>query len=282
MVREPAVAGQFYEGNKESLREQIKNCFYAKYGPGDLPVKRTENKIKAVIVPHAGYFFSGACAAWSYKEIAEAQPPEAYILIGPNHFGAGSGLSITDWKTPLGLVKTNKDLVRGIKDNTDLSIAEHNHVAEHSIEVQLPFLQFVNKDFSIVPIVIGRDIDFSRLGKQLFEYLKDKDIVFILSTDFTHYGPSYGYVPFSLDVKDKIAKLDKGAIDLIMNFDTTGFKEYINKTGITICGFMPILVFLAMMEDQKKPKAHLLMHYMSGDIVGDYNNSVSYVSMVFK
>ena len=290
MVREPSVSGQFYESSFGALNKQIENCFHDKRGPGDLPIeKRSEQKISAVIVPHAGYLFSGACAAWSYKEIAESKFPDAFLLLGPNHFGTGSGLSIGDWRTPLGLVKTHKDLIRGIKENTDLNIAEHNHITEHSLEVQLPFLQFSNKDLihnlRIVPITFGHDINFQEVGKQLHEYLKKvkKDIVIVVSTDFTHYGPSYRYVPFSSDIPERISKLDKGAIDLIMHFDTGGFKDYVNKTGITICGFMPILVFLEMMEQtEKKPKPHLLMHYTSGDVLGDYKNSVSYVSMVFK
>ena len=115
MVREPSVSGQFYESSFDSLNKQIENCFHDKRGPGDLPVeKRSDQRISAVIVPHAGYMFSGACAAWAHKEIAESNFPDAFILLGPNHFGTGSGLSIGDWRTPLGLVKTHKDLIRVI------------------------------------------------------------------------------------------------------------------------------------------------------------------------
>jgi AmmeMemoRadiSam system protein B len=286
-MREPAVAGQFYESDFDSLNKQIEACFNSERGPGALPIKRTDKEIKAVIVPHAGYQFSGACAAWAYKEIAESQFPKAFVLLGPNHFGFGSGLSIEDWKTPFGVVKTDKDMVRGLKDNTQLKIAEQHHITEHSLEVQVPFLQFSNKDniqfIKLVPMVFGRDIDFEVIGKELFDFFKNKDVVFIISTDFTHYGSHYGYLPFTSDVPDRLNKLDKGATDLIMEFNTRGFKDYVNKTGITICGYMAILVFLAMMEhNENKPKPHLLMHYTSGDVVGDYRNSVSYASIVFK
>jgi len=290
MVREPSVSGQFYESSFGALNKQIENCFHDKKGPGDLPIeKRSEQKVSAVIVPHAGYLFSGACAAWSYKEIAESKFPDAFLLLGPNHFGTGSGLSIGDWRTPLGLVKTHKDLIRGIKENTDLNITEHNHITEHSLEVQLPFLQFANKDMMpnlrIIPVTIGKNHDYEVLAKQLHEYLTKtkKNINIIVSTDFTHYGPSYSYVPFTSDIPERISSLDKGAIELITRYDAPGFKDYVNKTGITICGFMPILVFLEMMKlREEKPKPHLLMHYTSGDVLGEYKNSVSYVSMVFK
>jgi AmmeMemoRadiSam system protein B len=286
-MREPSVAGQFYESDFNALNKQIEECFKSKFGPGDLPVKRSDKKISAVIVPHAGYQFSGACAAWAYKEIAESHFPRTFVLLGPNHFGFGSGLSIEDWKTPFGIVKTDKDLIRSIKERSNLKITEQHHITEHSLEVQLPFLQFSNRDFvhqiRIVPITLSRDIDFNYLGKQLFELVKSKDVVIVVSSDFTHYGTHYGYLPFTSDVPERITKLDKDAIDLIMNFDTEGFKNYVNRTGITICGYMGILVFLAMMNlVENKPSTHLLMHYTSGDVIGDYKNSVSYASIVFK
>jgi hypothetical protein len=285
MTREPAVAGEFYENTFEKLNKQIEDCFYSKFGPGDLPVKRTGKKIKGVIAPHAGYFFSGACGAWAYKEIAESVFPRAYLILGPNHYGLGSGLSIEDWKTPFGLVKVEKDMVLGIKEKTGLKIAEENHVAEHSLEVQLPFLQYANRDklqdIRIIPLVIGRDLDYYETGKKLADFLKNKDIVVIISSDFTHYGPSYRYVPFSTDIPNRITALDNGAIEHIMKLDTNGFKEYVNKTGITICGYMPILIFLSIIE-QSETKPNLLMHYTSGDVLGSYKNSVSYVSIVFK
>ena len=289
MVREAAVAGQFYERDFDKLNKQIEACFQSKYGPGALPVKRTDKKIEGVIVPHAGYSYSGACAAWAFKEIAESLFPSVFLLIGPNHFGYGSGLSIEDWRTPFGIVRTDKDLVRGLKDNTVLKIAEQHHITEHSVEVQLPFLQFSNKDMlknlRIAPIALGQDIDFDVLGKQIAQYLKKirKRVVFIISSDFTHYGPHYGYVPFSSDIPSRINKLDQDAIDIISNLNKSGFRDYINKTGITICGFLPILTYLSFLEAfEEKPKVQLLMHYTSGDLMEDYTNSVSYASLIFK
>jgi AmmeMemoRadiSam system protein B len=290
MVREPAVGGQFYEATFDKLNKQIEECYFSKFGPGDLPVKRSEKKnVVGVISPHAGYVFSGPCAAWVHKEIAEAKFPKTFILLGPNHFGFGSGMSIEDWTTPFGIVKTDKDLIIAIKENTELKITEENHISEHSLEVQLPFIQYSNKDkiadIRIVPIVIGRDLDFDSLSKKLYSVIKkvNKRVSFIISSDFTHYGRNYHYVPFSSDVANRIIELDKGAIELILKQDVNGFREYLNKTGITICGYMPILLFLAMTKYmEERPKAELLMHYTSGDIIGDYKNSVSYASVVFR
>jgi MEMO1 family protein len=290
MVRETAVAGQFYESEFMRLDKQILECYNSKLGPGDLPIKRVDKKIvKAIISPHAGYQFSGPCAAWAHKEIAESKFPNDFILLGPNHYNEVSALSAEDWKTPFGIIRTDKELIRQIKEATGIPINEEAHSHEHSLEVQVPMLQFSNKDrvqdIRIVPIVIGSDIDFDDFAKKLHFVLskQKRDFTFVISSDFTHYGRNYHYVPFSTDIKERLITLDKGAIDLIMKFDTEGFRNYVNETGITICGFLPILVYLAMLDrEDQKPKPELLMHYTSGDVLNDFKNSVSYVSVVFR
>jgi MEMO1 family protein len=290
VTRETAVAGQFYESDFMKLEKQIESGFNSKLGPGDLPVKRSDKRIiKAIIAPHAGYQFSGPCAAWAHKEIAEARFPHDFIILGPNHYSNGSALSADDWKTPFGLVRTDKELVRQIKEAIGIPVNEELHRNEHSLEVQIPMLQFSNKDrvtdMRIVPLVLGQDIDYKAVGKKLHDVISklNRDITFVISSDFTHYGKNYHYLPFSSDIKERLIALDKGAVDLIMKFDTEGFKKYVNETGITICGYMPILVFLAMLDcDEKKPRPELLMHYTSGDVLNDFKNSVSYVSIVFR
>ncbi len=290
MVRKTAVAGQFYEADFMKLDKQIEDCYNSKLGPGDLPIKRSDKRIvKAIISPHAGYQFSGACAAWAHKEVAEAKFPHDFIIIGPNHYTDKSALSQDEWKTPFGLIRTDRELIRQISEATKIPVDEDTHKNEHSLEAQIPMLQYSNKDrgpdIRIVPIVLGHDFDFEGVARNLHALLKktNRDITLIISSDFTHYGKNYHYVPFSSDIKERLINLDKGAIDLIMNLDTVGFSKYVNETGITICGYMPILLFLKMMEyEEKKPKPELLMHYTSGDLLNELKNSVSYVSMVFR
>jgi AmmeMemoRadiSam system protein B len=290
MTRETAVAGQFYESDFMRLDKQIEDCYNSKLGPGDLPIKRSDKRnVSAIIAPHAGYQFSGPCAAWAHKEIAEAKFPQNIILLGPNHYSDKSALSQEDWKTPFGLIRTDKELVRQIKEATGIPVDEEAHAHEHSLEVQVPMLQFSNKDraqdIRIVPLLLGNDMEYDVLAKKLSDLVKktNRDITFVISSDFTHYGKNYHYVPFSSDIKERIIGLDKGAIDLIMDLDSDGFRKYVNETGMTICGYLPILVFLAMMEHaEKRPKPELLMHYTSGDVLNDFKNSVSYVSMVFR
>jgi len=285
MVREPIVAGAFYKGNFDSLEKQIISCFNHKLGPGALPLKKRTKKLKAVIAPHAGYDYSGPCAAWAFKEIAEAEFPDLFIIIGPAHAGYSSAMSIEDWKTPFGLVKTDKDFALKLKENSDLKIIEDVHSNEHSIEVQLPFLQFVNKDklskLRILPIVFTNDLDYKKLAKDLRKTIKEtkKKIIFIISSDFTHYGSSYAYVPFTLDIKERLEELDKTAFGYIKRLEPDKFADFINKTGATICGYMSILLLLELLEDTK---GEVLLYYTSGSMTGDYKTSVSYASIIFR
>ena len=285
-VRKPVVAGTFYTENFQDLEEEIQLCFLHDKGPGDLPIKRGEKKIKAVIVPHAGYAFSGACAAWGYKEIAESKMPDVYIMLGPNHTGQGQTSVLLDsWETPFGIVKADEELGKALVERTDLVEDAQAHLNEHSIEVQLPFLQFVSKDvlqqLRILPIAISEEINLNKLALDIKEVLIDlnKEVVFIVSSDSTHYGPQFRYVPFSSDVPERLRDLDEGAIKLIKNMDSEGFLKYTYETGATICGKLPIALLLKILE---KTEGKLLQYYTSGELMNNYKNSVSYMCMLFE
>jgi AmmeMemoRadiSam system protein B len=267
-MRNPVVNGKFYESDKEKLISQIDGCF-GKAG-------KKHESAKAIIVPHAGYFFSGKCAAKAYSRITGNR----FIIFGPNHYGSFSGISMEMWKTPLGEVNVDEKLAQKILLKSGLVVREECHFKEHSIEVQLPFLQHMKKDFTFVPISLGTDIDSFVTGKRL-KFLLDEDATIIISTDFTHYGPGYGYMPFAVDVKKNLKKLDMGAIELIQKKDYHGFRKYLDETNITICGYMGILVLLSMIEDTKYD-VELLDYYTSGDVLGDYRNSVSYASLAIR
>ncbi len=283
MVRTPVVAGQFYAGNFEELDVQLKNCFVGKRGPGVLPGPR-KGEIKGIIAPHAGYIYSGACAAWAYKELAEAEFADIYIILGPNHSSVGkSSTMMDDWKTPLGLVRTDKDFVRLLVEKSDLELS--NMPGEHSIEVQLPFLQYACKDhlndIKIVPVLLSNDLSITKFALDLKETILEsrKRVVVIVSSDFTHYGPAYGFIPFELDKAQKMYDLDAGAIKLIKAQDMNKFVDYIEETGATICGMMGIAILLVLLP---KCDIRLLNYYTSGDISKDYKNAVGYAAMVFK
>jgi len=284
-------AGQFYEKNEQELDKQITEMFEGKNGPGALPINKRTKNISAVIAPHAGYQFSGACAAWAYKEIAESEFADVYIIIGPNHSGSGNFVSMAGYETPFGLARVDQEFTKALLEkNTDLTVNEQAHEGEHSIEVQIPILQFATKDkmheLKIVPIILS-SIDYNKLALDLKETILEsaKKVMIIVSSDFTHYGHNYHYIPFSTDVKKGIYAMDRKAIDYIEKLDADNLLGYIDELQGTICGAFPIAVLL---KSLKKAKVELLQYYTSADLESDtlpegkqYKNSVSYAAIVF-
>ena len=285
MTRKPIVAGMFYEGNKGALKEQIKECFLSEFGPGKLPEGKKEKDILGIVAPHAGYAFSGPCAAYAYKEIAESRWPEVFILLGLSHSGYGSCISLEDWETPLGIVENDNDFSRALMENAGLKQDETAHSQEHSIEVQVPFLQFINKDdFKIVPIIASPDFSYGELGKNIAKTIKEsgKKACIIASSDFTHYGINYGYFPFKDNVKENLYELDNGALKHIKNLDAQRFLSYTEETGATICGKFPVAVMMEACKALGGKHAKLLKYYTSGEITGDYNSVVGYGSIIIE
>jgi AmmeMemoRadiSam system protein B len=288
-MRKAIIAGSFYEQEYDRLIKQIENCFYDKKGPGDLPAKRRDVLLKGVIAPHAGYVFSGACQAWAYKEIAESKIPKTYIIIGPNHSGIGPDFVVSfneNWETPFGSVRTDKRFGMELISRCELvKESDEIHKNEHSIEVQLPFLLYANKgkegQIKILPLLV-KNYDFESCRK-VAEAITEisEDICVIASSDFTHFGPNYSYVPFNYNVKDGIFNLDNGAIELIKKLDTKEFLDYVKRTRTTICGAGAIAVLMECMKSMFVKKVNLLQYYTSGDVIDDYTNSVSYVAMSF-
>jgi len=143
MVRKPIVSGQFYEADSEKLKTQIRECFTSKFGPGSLPGKVKKGLVKGAISPHAGYAFSGPGAAFVYKEMAESKRPDLFIMLGPNHTGLGrTSVLLDDFETPLGIAKVDKVFGKKLIKNSEIDHDSSAHLNEHSIEVQIPFLQF--------------------------------------------------------------------------------------------------------------------------------------------
>lgn len=285
-VRKPIMAGQFYEASSIKLDKQIQDSFIHDKGPGDLPARRSKPPLKALISPHAGYSYSAPCAAWGYKEIAEAKLPDTFILLGVDHSGYGkTALSTDSWETPLGLMRVDNKLATQIMQKAGIPDDPAAHSMEHSIEVQLPFLQFANKadmeKIRFIPITVSHDKDLKQLSIDLMESIMDlnRTVTFIASSDFTHYGRNYRFLPFTSDVPQRLNDLDGGAIKLIKELNAEGFSKYIEETMATICGTQTIYLLLNML---KKTKGELLQYYQSGDLTGDYKNTVGYASIVFR
>ena len=281
MTRKPYVAGQFYPEDAKELEEALKQSFLHSFGPLNLPGERGKEKIAGAIVPHAGYVFSGPGAAHAYKELSEAEFPDTYIILGVNHNSPITCTSDEEWETPLGIVKPDLELIEKLKEK-GINVDNDTHAKEHSIEVQLPFLQFISKDkdLKIVPIMIADD-RFMRWGKYIYEAIEelDKNVVIICSSDFTHYGDNYGFIPFEDNISENMKKLDLGAIENIKAYDPEGFLDYCDKTGATICGKHAIATLIWLMKEKK---AELLTYYTSGDVLGSYDNAVGYASILFR
>ena len=284
-MRKAAYAGSFYPASITGMDEMIEKCFLSERGPGALPSKSTENLVKAVVVPHAGYVYSGPAAAWSYKAIAESEFPDFFIIAGPSHQTGQSALTQETFETPYGEGRVDQDFARRLLEKGTIKENKHIHDSEHCIEVQLPFLQFVFKKklekIKILPLLLSGDTDLKKLAVDIKEVLLEtkKRAVFIASSDFTHYGRNYRYVPFSSDVKKRLYDLDGGVINFIKDQDPDGFMKYVHEKMATICGAYAIELLLRTVNAEK---VLLEQFYTSGDITGDYKNSVSYASIVFK
>jgi len=281
-MRKPIVSGMFYPSDFDDLSNQINDSFHSKFGPGALPTKKRTKEIFGIIAPHAGYQFSGPAAAWAYKEIAESKLADVYILLGLSHSGSPSCVSLEDWETPFGIVKVDDSFQRVLMANSGLKQNEEAQSQEHSIEVQLPFLQFANKDYlkqlRICPIIVCEDRNYEEIAQAIAKTIEQtrKKAIIIASSDFTHYGINYGFFPFKDNIKEKMHELDKEAIEHIKNLDAKEFLKYITNTGATICGRMPISTLIASCKLLGAEKAKLLHYYTSGDITSDYSSAVGY------
>ena len=275
-TRFPAVSGLFYPSSKDSLIKQIENCFLSHIGPGSLPRLNPKGKreIVALVVPHAGYMYSGPVAAHSYFSLAEDGKPEIIVILGPNHTGIGSGVSIMisgKWRTPLGDVEIDEDTAKTIVEKSKfVDIDELAHTHEHSIEVQLPFLQYVLRDFKFVPIcMMMQDLRTSRdVGEAIASSIKDKNAIIIASTDLTHYE----------DQKSASIK-DRSVIESILSLDEEKLERIITEMNVSMCGPGPVAAAIYAAKLLGAKSAYLLKYATSGDITGDYSSVVGYTSI---
>ncbi|MBI4712101.1 MAG: AmmeMemoRadiSam system radical SAM enzyme [Planctomycetes bacterium] len=280
-VREPALAGTWYKGKADELRKTITNFLFK------VPTSVTEQYKDATIVglvsPHAGHEYSGQCAAYGYAAIKD-KSYKRVVIMGPSHHAGFKGVAVTNathYKTPLGTVEIDQPVCQALLKNADLfSVHPDADALEHSLEIQLPFLQTVITGYKLVPLIIGdvRDKELAAVAKAIRQ-ITDNETLVIASSDFTHYGPRFGYVPFEDNIKENLRKLDGGAIDKIVSLSADGFTKYINSTGATVCGYRPIAILLHLLP--KETQANLLDYYTSGDLLGDYTDTVSYASICF-
>ena len=278
--RPPAQAGTFYPDTEGALRTQIQQSFLHPLGPGAIPtIPGTRNQnLLGLIVPHAGYSYSGPVAAHSYYHLAQSGIVESVIILGPNHTGLGSGVSTMiegEWTTPLGDVPVDTDLAREIVENSDLvDVEEEAHRNEHSIEVQLPFLQFIYpRRFKFVPIcMMLQDLKTSmEIGEAIAGVAEKHRAVVIASSDWTHYEP-----------QEEVKSKDKHAIEAALRMDEKRFQEIIEERSVSACGYGPVTAMIHAAKLYGSKSGNLLSYLTSGDVTGDKSAVVGYAAASFE
>jgi hypothetical protein len=274
-IRKPAVAGMFYAGTARELAEQIEWCYKHELGPGTIPRVNSKGlrEIVAIVVPHAGYYYSGPVAAHAYKELAEDGIFDTAVILGPNHTGYGYPVSLwtgASWNTPLGDVEIDKKLARRLLGDV-IKADETAHIHEHSVEVQLPWLQHLYKNVKIVPItMLAQDIETARIVGKTIAQAGD-NLIIIASSDFTHYEPH-----------SVAMEIDSSVIEAIVALDEEELYKRCERLDCTMCGYGPVAAAIVAAKEMKAQKASLLKYATSGDTSGDFSRVVGYGSIVIK
>jgi len=267
VIRNPVVAGQFYPASASELKSMLK---------GMVAEKAKKQEVIGLISPHAGYIYSGAVAG---ATISRIKFKDTFIIMGPNHSGRGKSFSIMtegSWKTPLGEVEIDAELGKQILANSRYLEDDCSaHLYEHSIEVQLPFLQYFNTEFKLVPIILayaGGAI-YKEIGKALAKAIKEsgRKAVIIASSDMTHYEP-----------QASAQRKDTQAIEAALALDEDELLKRVEKLNITMCGFAPAVSLIVAAKELGAKGAELVKYQTSGDTTGDYSSVVGYAGIIIK
>ncbi len=267
MNRKPVVAGQFYPGSPSRLGEMIAQL---------VDEKAVKEDVIGLLSPHAGYVYSGAVAG---AVISRVKFKDTFIIMGPNHTGLGSPLSIMTsgtWETPLGEVKIDSELGKRIlATSSHLQDDEMAHQYEHSIEVQLPFLQYFKRDIRMVPIVLAHATGaiYKEIGQEIARAVKElgREVVLMASTDMTHYEPH-----------QSAQNKDAQAIEAIVALDEDELLRRVGELGISMCGYAPTTSLISAAKELGATGAELVKYQTSGDTSGDYSAVVGYAGIIIK
>jgi len=263
--RKPSVAGYFYPYKPEELKEKVGEmvCLEGK-----------KEKAICLISPHAGFEYSGSVAGAVFSS---AYLPNKFIILGPSHRSVKSRYAIMKegvWETPLGDVMIDTPLAEAVMSHCNFIVEDNSaHINEHSIEVQIPFIQFFKKDISIVPLSISYYTSYEELeelGNAISQGIKQikEEVMIIASTDMSHY------------VSQEVAKKkDFLAIDRILDLDSKGLYDVVSVEDISMCGFQPVTAALVASKKAGATKAVLIKYQTSGDVTGNYDEVVGYAGI---
>jgi hypothetical protein len=267
-IREPVAAGSFYPGNPDELRKLI-NIFLASVKLQNI------NNIISIICPHAGYIYSGQVAAHSYKE-ASITEYDSIIIIAPSHSEFFNFISVFDgnaYRTPLGIVDVDTQRAQLLASKSPyIKLSHHGHLNEHSLEVQLPFLQVLFKNIKIVPVVMGQQSsqNINELGEVIGTLFKNDKILIVASTDLSHYYPY-----------ETAVALDSKVIELVNSFDINGLKAGFIGNRLELCGGGPVISAMIASKLLGADSSKVLDYKNSGDVTGDTSAVVGYMSAAF-
>lgn len=266
-MRRPAVSGRFYPSSRDDLSEMIDLCFSHPLASGTSP---SSGKVRGLMVPHAGYVCSGPIAAKAFRTVAEDRNPDAYVIIGPDHHGGcpGSVLCSDGYLTPFGECRTHAGICSGLAEH--IPDAPELHAYEHSIEVEVPFIQYIDPDARIVPVIMG-DQSFPSarmLADRISEACEGYDVVVVASTDMSHY------------VSNTVARSQADLVlERVCAMDAEGMVSAVRGNRITMCGYGPAAVAMMCSEGCD---AEVLGYADSFDTVGyDPDSVVGYASVAF-
>lgn len=267
MTRKPIVAGQFYPASASELKRMIK---------GMVAEKAKKQEVIGLISPHAGYIYSGPVAG---AVISRIRFKDTFIIMGPNHSGRGKPFSIMTegrWQTPLGEVEVDSEMGKRILAHSrylEEDMAAHLH--EHSIEVQLPFLQYFKTEFKLVPIVLayGGAAIYKEIGRALARAVKESGnkAVIIASSDMTHY-----------EAQASAQKKDTQAIEAVLALDEDKLLKRVEELDISMCGYAPAVSLIVAAKELGAKGAELVKYQTSGDTSGDYSSVVGYAGIIIK
>ncbi len=267
MIRQPAVAGQFYPGSPGQLKEMI---------GGMVDAEADKEDVVGLVSPHAGYIYSGPVAG---ATISRIKFKESFIIMGPNHTGMGKPFSIMSrgtWQTPLGDVAIDSELAGYLLAKSSHLEEDHTaHQFEHSVEVQLPFLQYFKKDIKLVPIVLAHaaGTTFKEIGRDIAQAIREsgKEVIIIASSDMTHY-----------ESQASAQRKDSKAIEAMLDLDEDKLLERIDELNISMCGYAPVVGLISAARELGTSKAELVKYQTSGDITGDFGSVVGYAGLIIR
>ena len=271
-IREPSVSGSFYPSNPDVLRADIEG-YLAK-----VPAQDVAGDIRGLVLPHAGYMYSGPTAAYGYKALS-GRHYDTVIILAPSHQSFFVGAAVQEaggYRTPLGVVEIDEALARELSRSEDVvHVDPKMHRREHAIEVQIPFLQCVLSDFRIVPLIMGTAQDPQgslELGALIYDTIKNREgsCLILGSSDLSHYYP-YGFA----------VGMDKVAIGLLERFDLEGMSRGLVTGEYEACGAGAILATMDVCKKLGASRSKVLHYENSGDVTGDRNEVVGYASCVF-